>query len=77
MSILLDDPDLIELTVNRDEIGFEVLDNRYVAIVGQDPHGEYFRMAVEMSDYLEIADSLEHEWSVDVILPRTQIWGRP
>lgn len=77
MTVLMDDPELIELTVNRDEIGFEVLDNRYVKITGQDPQGEYFSMAVDMQTYLEISDSLEHDWSIDVILPRYQIWGRP
>lgn len=75
--ILLDHPEMIELTVNRDEIGFEVLDNRYVKITGQDPFGEYFSVAVDMETYLSVAFLLEYEWSTDLIVPRSQIWGRP
>lgn len=77
MSVLLDDPDLLELTVNRPEIEGERLDNDWWTITGQDPMGDYYKVAVDTATYLEICDSLEHEWSIDIIVPRFQIWGRP
>lgn len=75
MTTLMEDPDLLELTVNRDEIDAIVLDSSWVAITGQNENGEYFRCAVEFSPYLDLVNMLEYDWSCDIVVPLHQVWG--
>lgn len=67
--------DNIRLTINRDENEATRLDNEWWTLVGQDEMGYYYKVAVDTMTYLELADSLTEEWSIDVIVPRFQIWG--
>ena len=75
MSIAAMEDDNIRLTVNRDENEAQRLDNEWWTLVGQDEMGYYYKIAVDTQTYLELADSLTEEWSIDVIVPRFQIWG--
>lgn len=75
MTVLLDNPELVELTVTRPEIDPYIEGFEAVRITGQDAQGEYFRVSIDLETYLSVVGVLEYDWSTNLIVKTSAIVG--